>query len=75
MLTPKPEPLSLLHRLKRDWDLEPILVKAMDTDVQEGHDWTFDVACRVAEEYGRFLVLCLEHQQDTKYHYRALQAG
>ena len=42
-----------------DLDLEPILIKAIDTE--EGHGWTFDFACRMAQEYRRFLVLCLEH--------------
>lgn len=45
-----------------DLDLEPILIKAMDAE--EGHGWTFDFACRVAQEYRRFLVLCLEHPSD-----------
>ena len=63
MLTHKPDPLTLLHKLKRKWDLEPIVVKAMDT--AEGYGWTFDFACQVAREYRRFIVLCLENQQDA----------
>jgi len=59
----KPDGLTLLHNLKESLDLEPILVKAMDRE--EGYGWTLDLACRVAEEYRRFLVLCLEHRQDT----------
>ncbi len=46
----------------KDLDLEPILIKAMDPE--EGHGWTLDFACRVAQEYRRFLVLCLEHPSD-----------
>ena len=45
-----------------DLDLEPIFIKAMDAE--EGHGWTFDFACRVAQEYRRFLVLCLEHPSE-----------
>ena len=52
--------LTLLYTLRRELDLEPILVKAMDSE--EGYGWTLDFACRVAEEYCRLLVLCLEHQ-------------
>jgi len=65
MLTRKLDPLTLLHKLKRNWDLEPILVKAMDAE--EGYGWTFDFACRVAQEYRRFIILCLEKQQDANY--------
>ena len=46
-----------------DLDLEPILVKAMDAE--EGHGWTLGFARRVAQEYRRFLVLCLERGQDA----------
>ncbi|MCY4174377.1 MAG: hypothetical protein OXF25_10045 [Cyanobacteria bacterium MAG CAR3_bin_5] len=55
--------LSLLHTLESEWDLEPILVKAIDGE--EGYGWTLDFACRVAEEYRRFLVLCLERRRDA----------
>lgn len=61
----KPDPLTLLHTLKGDLDLEPILVKAMDA--KEGYGWTLNFARRVAEEYGRFLVLCFECQQDANH--------
>lgn len=33
-------------------------------DAEEGHGWTFDFACRVSQEYRRFLVLCLQCHQD-----------
>jgi len=46
-------------------DLEPIIIKAMDSE--EGYGWTFAFADRVADEYRRFLILCLEHRQDSKY--------
>ena len=54
-------------REKKQWiladlDLEPILIKAMDAE--EGHGWALDFAYRVAQEYRRFLVLCLEYPQD-----------
>ena len=61
----KPDRLTLQQTLKRDLDLEPILVKAMDTE--EGYGWTFAFASRVAKEYRRFLVLCIERQQDTNH--------
>ena len=63
-----PPPASLDKR--RQWiltglDLEPIIIKAMDSE--EGYGWTFAFADRVADEYRRFLILCLEHRQDSKY--------
>ena len=45
-----------------DLDLEPILIKAIDTE--EGHGWSLDFAFRVSEEYRKFLVLCLEHPDE-----------
>lgn len=45
-----------------DLDLEPIIIKAMDAE--EGHGWTLGFASRVAAEYRRFLVLCLEHPDE-----------
>ena len=49
----------------KDLDLGPIIVNAMDAEKSNG--WTSDFTVQVAEEYGRFLVLCLEHQQDTNH--------
>lgn len=46
-------PLELLNTL----DLEPIMVKAMDEE--EGYGWTLDQALEVANEYKRFLALCM----------------
>lgn len=36
-------------------------------DSEEGYGWTFAFADRVSKEYRRFLILCLEHRQDSKY--------
>lgn len=63
-----PPPASLDKR--RQWiltglDLEPIIIKAMDSE--EGYGWPFAFADRVSKEYRRFLILCLEHRQDNKY--------
>ena len=59
----KPDSLGRRRQwILADLDLEPILIKAMDAE--EGHGWTLDFACRVSQEYRRFLVLCLEHPQD-----------
>lgn len=43
-------------------DLEPIIIKAMDAD--EGNGWSLGFACRIAEEYRKFLVLCSEHPDE-----------
>ena len=43
-------------------NLEPIIIKAMDTE--EGHGWVVDFACQVSREYRRFLILCLENPDD-----------
>ena len=40
-------------------DLEPIMVKAMDYD--EGMGWSLDITNTVAEEYRKYLTLCIEH--------------
>ena len=50
------------HNLLSDLDLEPIIIKAMDSE--EGHGWTFDFACRVAQEYRKFLMLCLTYSDE-----------
>ena len=41
----------------RDLDLEPIVIKAIDSE--EGLGWSFDFACQVADEYRKFLDLAL----------------
>ena len=50
------------QRILTDLDLEPIIIKAMD--VEEGHGWSLGFACRVADEYRKFLVLCFENPDD-----------
>lgn len=40
-------------------DLEPIMVKAMDPE--EGYGWTLEFTLAVAEEYRRYLTLCVEN--------------
>lgn len=44
-------------------DLEPILIKAMDPE--EGYGWTKEYAIRVAEEYRRFLDLCVRYPEEA----------
>ena len=50
------------QRIQTDLDLEPIIIKAMDAE--EGRGWSFSFACRVAEEYRKFLCLCLENPDE-----------
>ena len=50
------------QRILTDLDLEPIIIKAMD--MEEGHGWSLGFACRVADEYRKFLVLCLKHPDE-----------
>ena len=38
-------------------DLEPMMVKAMDKE--EGLGWTLEMAKNIAEEYRKYLTLCL----------------
>lgn len=40
-------------------DLEPIMVKAMDKE--EGYGWTLEQVQIIAEEYKKYLALCLEN--------------
>lgn len=40
-------------------NLEPIMVKAMDE--REGYGWSLAFAKRVADEYRKYLILCVEH--------------
>ncbi|HEY0155632.1 MAG TPA: hypothetical protein VGB92_26835 [Longimicrobium sp.] len=42
-----------------EMDLEPIMVKAMEPE--EGYGWTLDFTQAVAQEYKKYLVLCLEN--------------
>jgi hypothetical protein len=39
-----------------DWNLEPLLVKALDAE--EGYGWTLDLALDVAAEYRKYSALC-----------------
>ena len=45
----------ILHQL----DLEPIVIKAMDS--KEGHGWSFSRAVKASEEYRKYLALCLKY--------------
>lgn len=51
------------QRILSELDLEPIIVKAIDTE--EGHAWSLSFASRVSEEYRKFLVLCFEHPHES----------
>ena len=42
-------------------DLEPIVIKSMDTE--EGEGWTFEYAQQVEREYRRFLTLCRKYPE------------
>lgn len=44
-------------------DLEPIMVKVMDKE--EGLGWSFDFTKKVAEEYKKYLALCLEYPNEA----------
>lgn len=44
-------------------DLEPIVIKAMDAE--EGKGWDFHHACRIADEYRRFLTMCKAYPDAT----------
>ena len=50
------------HALLSNLDLEPIIIKAMDAE--EGHGWSFNFARRVAQEYLKFLVLCIAYPDE-----------
>ena len=43
----------------QELDLEPIIVKAMDDD--EGFNWTLEFSQQIAEEYKKYLTLCLDY--------------
>jgi hypothetical protein len=42
-------------------DLEPVMVKAMDPE--EGYGWSFEFTAAVAEEYRKYLTLCIEYPE------------
>ncbi|ULJ60948.1 glycine-rich domain-containing protein [Wielerella bovis] len=43
----------------KNLDLEPMMVKAMDKE--EGFGWTLEITQTIAEEYRKYLTLCLEN--------------
>ena len=47
------------HQQLQEMDLEPIMIKAMDPE--EGYGWSKEYAMRVADEYRRYLDLCLTY--------------
>ncbi len=47
------------HHSINNLDLEPIMVKVMDRD--EGYGWSLDFTKKIANEYKRFLTICLEN--------------
>ena len=49
--------------IEKKLNLEPIIIKAMDAE--EGLGWSFEFACRVAEEYRKFLILCLQNPDEA----------
>ena len=54
----KPNVLALLDSL----DLEPIMVKAIDAE--EGFGWSLAKTKQIANEYKKFLALCLLHPEE-----------
>lgn len=44
-------------------DLEPIMVKVMDSE--EGLGWSLEYTKRVASEYEKYLILCKEHPEEA----------
>ena len=53
--------MTTREAIENTLNLEPIIIKAMDS--AEGHGWDFTFACRVAAEYRRFLTLCLQNPE------------
>lgn len=47
----------------KNLDLEPMMVKAMDAD--EGFGWDLATTKVIAEEYRKYLTLCLENPDDA----------
>lgn len=45
-----------------DWNLEPLLVKALDSE--DGCGWTLDAALDIAAEYRRFSALCQQYPDE-----------
>ena len=55
--------MKSVEKIINELNLEAIIVKAIDSD--EGLGWNFPHACRVAEEYRRFLTLCLKYPDEA----------
>lgn len=49
----------MIPKIIKELDLEPLIVKAMDAE--EGMGWALEYAIEVAEEYRKYLTLCLEN--------------
>lgn len=43
----------------KNLDLEPIIVKAIDSE--EGYGWSLELAQQIAEQYRKYLTLCLDY--------------
>ena len=52
----KPSTSMIQVEMLPSWNLEPLLVKALDTE--EGYGWTLDFALEVAAEYRKYSALC-----------------
>lgn len=59
ILQPLKRECIMLPNVIKNLDLEPLMVKAMDKE--EGYGWTLEQAQNIAEEYKKYLVLCLEN--------------
>jgi len=55
--------IKMMPYVIRDLDLEPIMVKIMDEE--EGLGWSLDLTKRVAEEYKKYLLLCLMYPNEA----------
>lgn len=57
--------MKVQDAIEQTLNLEPIIIKAMDS--VEGYGWDFGFACRGATEYRRFLMLCPQHLYQTDF--------
>lgn len=53
----------MFPKVIQDLDLEPMMVKAMDAE--EGFGWTLEITKTIAEEYRKYLTLCLENPNEA----------
>lgn len=51
--------MSSAIAIMNELDLEPIMVKAMEQE--EGFGWSLELTQRIANEYRKYLILCLEN--------------